>query len=109
VISFSVIPPARSNPQRYTKMCVISPHNSAEMVIIMWCQIVKLSPAPDDTFVQSELELFQIDRSARSYGYQKLLRCREILECVQNLISPCITSICNRKISLHNFLKNRIV
>ena len=36
-ISFSVIPPAKSNPQRYTKMCVISPHNSAGMVIIMWC------------------------------------------------------------------------
>ena len=25
-ISFSVIPPARSNPQMYTKMCVASPH-----------------------------------------------------------------------------------
>jgi len=39
-------------------MCVISPHNSAGMVIIMWYLIVKLSPAPDDTFAQSELELF---------------------------------------------------
>ena len=75
----------------------------------MWCQIIKFSPAPDDTFAQSELELFQIDRFARSYGIQKLLRCREILECVQNLISPCITYICNKKVSLHNFLKKRIV
>ena len=58
----SVIPPAKSNPQRYTKMCVISPHDSAGMVIIMWCQIVKLSPAYDDTFAQSELELFLMDR-----------------------------------------------
>ena len=89
MISFSVIPPARSNPQRYIKMCVISPHNSAGIVIIMWCQIVKLSPAPDDTYVQRELELFQIDRFARSYDIQKLLlRCREILKFVQNLISP---------------------
>ena len=54
VISFSVIPRARSNPQRYTKMCVISPHNSAGMVIIMWCQIVKLSPAPNDTHVRAK-------------------------------------------------------
>jgi hypothetical protein len=35
MISFSVIPPSRSIPQRYTKMCVVSPHNSAGMVIIM--------------------------------------------------------------------------
>ena len=96
IISFSVIPPARSNPQRYTKMCVISPHNnSAGMMIIMWCQIFKFSPAPGDMFAQVELKLFQIDRLTRSYGIQKLLRRREILECVQNLISPCITSICN--------------
>ena len=54
----------------------------------MWCQIVKLSPAPDDTFAQRKLELFQIDRFARSYGIQKLLRCKEILKFVQNLISP---------------------
>jgi hypothetical protein len=58
MVSFSVIPPATSNPQSYTKMCVISPHNSAEMVIIMWCQIIKFSPAPDDMFAQSELKLF---------------------------------------------------
>ena len=75
----------------------------------MWCQIVKLSPAPNDTFAQSELELFQIDRYARSYAIQNLLRCREILERVQNLISPCITSICNLKVSPHNFLKKKIV
>ena len=92
MISFSVIPPARSNPQRYTKMCVLSPHNSAGMLIIMWCQIIKFSPAPDDMFAHRELILFQIDRP---YGIQKLLRRREILECVQNLISPCVTSICN--------------
>ena len=106
MIFFSVIPPARSNPQRYTKMCVIiiliSPHNSAGKVIIMWCKIIKFSPAPDDTFALSELELFQIDRFARSYGNQKLLRCRDTSECVQKLISPCITSIaCNKKVSPH--------
>jgi len=106
--SFFVIPPAKSNPQRFTKMCVISLHNYAGMVIIMWCQIVKLSPAPNDTFAQSELKLFYIDSFSRSYGIQKLLRCREILECVQNLISPCIASICNNKVSLQNFLKKRI-
>jgi hypothetical protein len=56
--SFSVIPPAMSNSQRYIKMCVINPHNSAGMVIIMWCQIIKFSPAPNDMFAQSELKLF---------------------------------------------------
>jgi len=50
----------------------------------MWCQIVKFSPARNNMSAQSELELFQIiDRLARSYGIQKLLRRREILECVQ--------------------------
>jgi hypothetical protein len=34
-ISFSVIPPSRSIPQRYTKVCVICPHNSAGMVSFM--------------------------------------------------------------------------
>ena len=58
MISFPVIPPAWSNPQRYTKVFVISPHNSAGMVIIMWCQIVMLSPAPNDMSAQGELELF---------------------------------------------------
>jgi len=71
-------------------MCVISPHDFAGMVIIMWCQTVKLPLAPNDTFAQSELKLFYIDSFSRSYGIQKLLSCREILECVQNLISPCI-------------------
>ena len=52
VIYFSVIPPARNNLQRYTKTCVISLHNSAGMVSLMWCQIVKLSPAPNDMSVQ---------------------------------------------------------
>jgi hypothetical protein len=50
LISFSVIPPSRSIPQRYTKMCVICPHNSAGMVSFMWCQNVKISPAPNDMF-----------------------------------------------------------
>jgi hypothetical protein len=31
VIILSVIPPSRSNPQRYTKLSVMSPHNSAGM------------------------------------------------------------------------------
>jgi len=88
MISFSVIPPARSNPQRYTKMCVISPHNSAGMVIIMWCQVVKLSPAPNDTFAQRELEYSNCFKLIDSYGIHKLLRRREILECAQNLVSP---------------------
>jgi len=35
---------------------------------MMWCQTVKLSPAPDDMFAQGELELFQMDKLARSYG-----------------------------------------
>jgi hypothetical protein len=71
-------------------MCVvISPHSSAGMVSLVWCQIVKLSPAPNDTFAQSNLKLFYNDSFSRSYGIQTLLRCREILECVQNLISPC--------------------
>jgi len=48
--SFSVIPPSRSIPQRYTKVCVICPHNSAGMVSFMWCQKVKISPAPNDMF-----------------------------------------------------------
>ena len=46
LVSFSVIPPSRSIPQRYTEMCVICPHNSAGMVSFMWCQNVKISPAP---------------------------------------------------------------
>ena len=67
---------------------MISPHNSAGMVSLMWCQIVKLFLTPYDKLAQSELKLFQIDRLARSYGIQKLLRCREILDYVQNLLSP---------------------
>ena len=60
-------------------------------------------------FAYSELELFQIDRLAKSNGIQKLLRRREFLERLQNLISPCITSVCKKKVSPHNFLKKRIV
>jgi len=84
-------------------MCVMSPHNSAGMVIIMWCQIVKLSPAPNDTYVQSELKLFYIDSFSRSYGIQKLLRCREILECVQNLINPVSLLFAIRKSACTTF------
>ena len=73
------------------------------MVIIMWCQIIKFSPAPDDMFAQSELELFQIDRLTRSYGVQKLLRCREILECVQNLVSPVSLLFAIRRSARTNF------
>ena len=54
LISFSVIPPSRSIPQRYTEMCVICPHNSSGMVSFMWCQNVKISPAPNDMFTKSE-------------------------------------------------------
>ena len=50
----------------YIKMCVASPHNSAGMVIIMWYQIIKFSPATNDTFAQRELKLFQIDKLTRS-------------------------------------------
>jgi len=51
LISFSVIPTSRSIPQRYTKIYVIvCPHNSAGMVSFMWCQNVKISPAPNDMF-----------------------------------------------------------
>ena len=50
LISFSVIPPSSSFPQRYTKMCVICPHNPAGMVSFMWCQNVKIFPAPNDMF-----------------------------------------------------------
>ena len=46
VISFFVIPPTRSNPQRYTKMCVISPPNSAGVVSLMWCQICQVLSSP---------------------------------------------------------------
>jgi hypothetical protein len=51
LISFSVIPPSRSFPRRYTEMCVICPHNSAEMVSFMWYQNVNISPAPNDMFM----------------------------------------------------------
>jgi len=76
LISFSVIPPSRSIPQRYTEMRVICPHNSAGMVSFMWCQNVKISPAPNDMFTKSEFKLLLIDSLTRSYGIQKLLRCR---------------------------------
>jgi len=76
VISSSVIPPARNNSQRYTKMCLISPHDSAGMVIIMWCQIVKLSPAPNDTmFARMSSNCFRMI-DLRSYGIQNFLRRR---------------------------------
>ena len=59
LISFSVIPPSRRNHQRCNKMCVISPHNSAGMVIIMWCQIVKLSPSHNVMFAHCELDFLK--------------------------------------------------
>ena len=51
-----VIPPlaAWNNPQRYTRICV-SPHISARMVSLMWCQIAKLSPVPNDLFAQLQV------------------------------------------------------
>jgi hypothetical protein len=45
-----------------------------------WYQIIIFSLAPDDTFAQRELKLFQIDALTRSCGIQKMLRRREILE-----------------------------
>jgi len=96
----------RSNPQRYTKMCVISSHNSAGILSLLWCRIIKLSPAPNDMFTYKELELHWtlsrlIDGMASKNCWD-----REIL---QHLISPCTTSVCKRKVSPHNFLKERIV
>ena len=61
MISFSVIPPARSNPQRYTKMCVISPHNSAGMVIIMVESNYQVFSSSQSMFAQSELKLLKKD------------------------------------------------
>jgi len=46
-----------------------------------WLAVVSL-----DVVAQSELKLFHIDRLARSYGIQKLLRRRDFLERLQNLI-----------------------
>ena len=87
-------------------MCVIRFHNSAGMVSLMWCQIVKFSPASSDMFVQDKLEPFQIDyRLARSYGIQKSLSRREILECVQNLINPVSLLFAVRKSACTTFLR----
>ena len=52
------------------EMCVISPHKSAGMVIIMWCQNVKIFPAPNDMFTKSEFKLSLIDSLTRSYCIQ---------------------------------------
>jgi len=43
-------------------MCVMSLHHSAEMMSLMWCQFVRISPATYDMFAErtSELKLFQI-------------------------------------------------
>ena len=46
LISFSVIPPSRSIPLRYTEMCVICPHNSAGMMSFMWCQMSRSLQPP---------------------------------------------------------------
>ena len=66
LISFSVIPPSRSIPQRYTEMCVICPHNSAGMVSFMWCQNVKISPAPNDRLSVFSRRFFETDARSQS-------------------------------------------
>ena len=54
LISFSVIPPSRSSPQRYIEMCVICPHNSATARVLQalsWatcCGKVRLWRLQDD-------------------------------------------------------------
>ena len=103
MISFSIVPPARSFPQRHTKMSVICSHDSAGMMSLIWSKIVKVSPVPDNMFTQSELKLFHIDRLTRTYSIQKVLRIRDISKRIQNLISPRITSICKKKVSPYNF------
>ena len=40
LISFSVIPPSRSIPQRYTEMCVICSHKSAGMVKFHYAHVL---------------------------------------------------------------------
>jgi hypothetical protein len=45
---------ARNNPQRYIIMCVISPHNSAGIVSLVWCQIVKFFPVPNAIYFRAE-------------------------------------------------------
>ena len=72
-MSFSVIPPTRSSPQRYSKMCVVCSHDSAGVVRLMWCQIVKVPPVHNDMLTQSKLKLFHVNRLARSYSIQKAL------------------------------------
>ena len=90
------------------QMCVICPHKSAGMVSL--CGVKSSSSLqPPMICSHSELELFQIDRLARLYGIQKLLRRRKLLDRLQNLISPCTTSVCKKKVILHNFLKTWIV
>jgi len=80
------------------------------MMNLMCCHITKFSPAANDTFVWSGLKLFQTGKLTRPYGrIQKLLSRREIFEREQNLISPCITSVCKKKVSPCNFLKERFV
>ena len=61
--------------------------------------------AKDKKLNPNQWEMYLIDRLTRLNGIQKLLRHREFLYRLQNLISPCITSICNKKDSPHNFLK----
>ena len=80
-MSFSVTPPARNNSQKYTKMCVISPHNYAGIVSHVVSNYQVLYPAPNDMFEFNEL-CFNIDRLVRSYDVQKLLKRREILSCM---------------------------
>ena len=61
------------SPKVHQNVCS---HNSAGLVSFMWCQNVKISPAPNDMFTKSEFKLSLIDSLTRSYGIQKLLRCR---------------------------------
>ena len=109
MIPFSIVPPARSIPQRHTKMSVICSHNSAGMMSLIWRKIVKVSPIPDNMFTQSELKPFHINRLTRTYSIRKVLKISDILKRIRNLISPRIISICKEKVSPYNFLKKRIV
>ena len=39
MISFSIVPPTRSIPQRHTKMSVICSHNSAGIMSLIWSKL----------------------------------------------------------------------
>ena len=46
MISVSIVPPARSIPQRHTKMSVTCSHDSAGMMSLIWSKIVQVSSVP---------------------------------------------------------------